>query len=427
MAKVTQKRTRKQIRQSVGTTMSAINQDGGAVEGTPSEKGQNAATIADEALAFGGGSEFRAGWVVGSDSASPPVVEIRRVFSSSPSDRSLTMTVPFSGTPNTSWTYELWSPDTPPTMAHEFINQALAEVTRKQSISITSDSMHMGGGIRRFNLGDSFTGVREVEYRNRFTGEQFLSFDDAPSTLTSNATVSIDSADFREGQGATKITVAAGESSATAFAASTIDSVDLSKYTQVEYWAKSNVTTSSETFRIRLLNGSSVRETLAMPALNPDSWTYVTTPLSSPEVDTDITVVQLSTGSSDGGSATLWWDDLKAVRLNAEHHRKIPRKFWSIDKDARQLVLDDDAHMGYSKLKITGTRKPNLVSSDSDVVEANSEYVINSVVAKMLRSRGDRTQANRDAAFEQADRYEALAQVQRQRGGVLANIRWVSD
>ena len=69
MAKVTQKRNRKQVRQSVGTTMSAINQDDGSIESTPSEPGLNAATITDEALAFGGNNEFRGWWVVGTNSA----------------------------------------------------------------------------------------------------------------------------------------------------------------------------------------------------------------------------------------------------------------------------------------------------------------------------------------------------------------------
>ena len=425
MALVTQRRNRKNIRQSVGTTMSAINQDDGTIESTPSETGLNAATITDDALAFGGSGSHRGKWVVGTDSAG--TVEIRRVGQFSAEARSMTMTVPFSGIPNSSWAYELWAEDVPPTLVHEFINQAIAEVTKKQSISITSDSLHTGGGIRRFDLSDSFTGVREVEYRNRFTGEQVLSYDTAPTSLTSNVTPTSDTADFREGSGAAKITVASGESAATAFAASSISSKDLSKYTHVERWFKSNVATTSSMFNLILLNGSSVRETLNLPAVSANVWTYMTIALSNPEIDSDITVVQEATGSSDGGSATLWVDDLKVVRQNAEHYRKIPRKFWSLDKDARQLVFDADAHSGYSKLKITGVRKPNLVTSDSDVVEANSEYVINSVTAKALRARGGRSGESRDQSQEQADRYEALAQVQRQRGGVLANVRWLQD
>lgn len=405
--------------------MGSVNQDDGAIESVPSETAFNAATITDDALAFGGLNEFRGWWVLGTSSAG--VVEIRRVGQSSPESRSLTMTVAFSSVPNANWTYEMWKPDVPPTLVHEFINQAITETTRKQSISVTSDSMHMGGNIRRFNLSSEFTGVREVEYRNRYTGEQILSFDGAMSSLTSNVTPSTDTADFREGSGASKITVAAGESSATSFAASSFGSKDMSGHTQAEYWFKSNVATTSSNFNLILLNGSSVRETLGVPALNADSWTYVTTSLSNPELDTDITVVQLATGSSDGGSATIWTDDLKGVRSGAENFRRVPRKFWDVDKENRQFFLMPDASVPYSKFKITGARKPALVSSDTAVVEVPSEYVINSVVAKTLRSRGDRTQANRDAAFEQADRYEQLAQVQRNRGGVLANIRWISD
>ena len=123
MPRVTQQRTRKQVRQSVGTTLGAINQDDGAIESTPSQASGNAGEIVDDALAFGGADEFRGHWVVASNSASPPTVDIRRLSGSSPEARTLTPAVAFTSTPNTSWTYELWSPDVPPTLVHDFINQ----------------------------------------------------------------------------------------------------------------------------------------------------------------------------------------------------------------------------------------------------------------------------------------------------------------
>jgi len=83
----------------------------------------------------------------------------------------------------------------------------------------------------------------------------------------------------------------------------------------------------------------------------------------------------------------------------------------------------------YSVLQVAryGYAKAELATNDSDVSEVRSQYIVNSVTAKALRQRGDRTGSGRDAAYEQADRYEQLAQVDRQRGGVLANIRWLQD
>lgn len=427
---VTFGRTRKQLRQSIGLTLGAINQDDGTIESSPSGTGSSADEIVDSALQFGGTDEHRGKWVVATDSNSS--VYIRRVASfttdtAAGSSYTLRVTVDFPRVTDTGWTYELWDEDMPPTLVHEFIDQAFTEITRKGSVSFTSDSIHTGGNVTSFSLDSAWTGLQEVEWRNRYTGEQIASLDTAPSTANPNVSISTDTEDYREGSGSAEFTIGAGVGSSVAYGTSSFSAIDMRGYTHVEGWIKSNAAITSSHSVIKLFQGSSAKETLPLPALNADSWTWFSVALANPEIDSGITSLRFFTGSSGGSSEVLHFDDITAHRDGAEKYRKLARKFWSVDKANRKLVIQQDAHVPYAKLQITGVRKPNLLTTDSAVSEIPANFVINSATAKALRARGDRRGNNRDASYEQADRYEQLAQVQRTRMGSPNNLRWLDD
>jgi len=242
-----------------------------------------------------------------------------------------------------------------------------------------------------------------------------------------NAVAVADTEDFREGQGAAKVTIEAGAAAADSMAASSFAAIDISGYTQSEFWIKTNVTsTSNSRFTVTLQEGDTTRETITVPGLTADSWNYLTTALANAEIDTAISRVVLNVGASDAGSATVWLDDVRAVRADAEHFRKVPNKFWTVSKANRSLVFLEDATRQYAKLKVTGVRKPALLTTDSAVCDIESQYVVNSATAKTLRARGDRRRGDRDAAYEMSDVYEGLAQAQRARLPSPQNVKWLS-
>ena len=105
----------------------------------------------------------------------------------------------------------------------------------------------------------------------------------------------------------------------------------------------------------------------------------------------------------------------------------MPREFWRVDAARRNFSLTDDARLPYARLRVTGVRAPALLESDSHICEVNTQYVINSTAASLLRSRSDTRGATRDAAMQQADLFEQIAQTQRLRMNTPANIRWVDD
>mgnify|MGYP005833196863 FL=1 len=190
---------------------------------------------------------------------------------------------------------------------------------------------------------------------------------------------------------------------------------------------KSNVTTTSSAFQVRLGEGGTTRETLGVPAMGADSWNYHRLALANPELDTAITRFMVMTGASDMGSVTTWVDDVTTVRANTEKWARINTRFWGLDQDNRQLVFERDASIPYSLMRVTGVRSPNLLTTDSAVSEVSTDFIVNSVTAKLLRSRSDFFAGDRDAAAIEAQGYESLAQLHYNRMGTPQGIRWLSD
>ena len=412
-----QQRTRKQIRQSVGLITGLLWQDGG-VESSPSEPSPSAGKIIDQNLAFGSEDEHRGKWIFATNSVG--FNRQRRVSASSPSERSLDLSVALDAAPDTAWTYELWSPEISPTTIHDFMAQSITEATRKGSVPLTSDSLHTGGGVHAWPLSSGINGVRYVEWRRSFVGEQVFSFDDETTSSSINAFTSLDSEDVKEGSAAGVVTVTSSFSTLATAATITFPSVNMRGYTDLEFWVKSNVDQTSSNWRFVLRDSTpATLEVLTLPALNADSWTRVNLSLTNPESDSDVVAIFIQTGSSDGGSATLLFDDLITYRARAEEWVYIPREFWRIDKDRRELRIDPDAGVPYARLQVTGVQKPALLTlTDSQVSQIDPQYVVNATAAKVFRTLGN------DA---QSDRFEALAQQQRNRMTTPSGIRWVDD
>ncbi len=430
---VTSQRTRLQLRQSVGLRANALEVSGGSnalsVTGTSSA---DAWVVGALTLASSGSSnEHRGKWGIataGSSDASSNVGLIRRVSGSTSSDGRLSWLTSWAVAADTSQEFELWSEKISPIQVHEYLNEGIQQAWKKSSIQITDSSLHTGGGIRTFTLpaGSSFTGIKEVEYRESFVGEQLTSLDDAPSSGTSTTIVS-DSEDFREGEASARINMAAGVSSAATIATDCFDAVDMRGYTHLEFWAKANAAVTSSGLRVQLNEGSTNRETLTLSSMGADSWNYQQIALANPELDSGITRFVMQTGASDMGSATVWFDDVEAVLKGSERWTRLHPRFWGLGRTTQEIVLERDANVPYSLLRLTGVRAPNLLSNDSDAAEVSSQYLIHYVMAKMAESHFDLFADNPSQAMQIATRYEQLAERDYMRIKTPSGIRWLSD
>tara|TARA_R100001143_G_scaffold60179_1_gene59433 strand:+ start:4473 stop:5768 length:1296 start_codon:yes stop_codon:yes gene_type:complete len=429
MAGPNQSRTKKQIRQQIGIDLKAIDLDAGTAERSPSEASSTAegnAFIYDESLAFGSVNEYRGKWIIATDTAATPLTEIRRIGASSPDARTFQMSVPFTNTPGTGMVYEIWDEEVSPISIHAYMDEAIMEVSRNGAQRMVSDSMHYSTRLKEYPLASSFTGVTDVEYRTTWTGEQLVSYDSAPSTLSANTHITLDTTNYLEGAGAARIDISSSESAATDIAGSTFGSADLSFYDSLELWVNTTVATADTAqLTLKLLNGSSVRETLVLPALGADSFTHVTLTLANPELDTDITGVRLTTGSSGAVAKVVTLDDLRAFRSDSPTFTKLHRKFWSLNQSNRSLVIRKDAPITYNKMRVSGVKLPTLLTNDTTASDIDAVYITNSAVGKHLRAIASRSGENIDASFEQSIRYESLAQAQRLRIHAPANVRWL--
>ena len=406
---VTQARTRKQVRQSIGLALGGFDLSDGAIEHTADDTG-SLITIHDSSLLFGSDNEHRGKWVVSTVVATDSNAGlIRRVWESSPDARELRLATPLLKETDSSFTYELWRADMPPQMVNEMMNRYISNITRKGSVPTQDISIHLGGNIYNFPLPSNMIGVQTVSYRESVVSESVRPCDAAWANPQSNVTAAADSEDLREGNSSCKLTIADAFSLGTGLVANdTFTALDLSGYTHIEFWMKSTAATDSAAYDL-FLNDTST-EQLSVPAMSANTWTYHQVALANPQSDSAIATIGIK-ADSDPGAVTIWIDDVRAIRSGTEVWTSVHRDFWRVEKDDRRLELDPSGLPGYASglLRLKGLRVPALLSNDSDICEVDPEYVVHSVVAEVLRATADLTGDQRNAKAIEASRREAMA------------------
>ena len=106
---------------------------------------------------------------------------------------------------------------------------------------------------------------------------------------------------------------------------------------------------------------------------------------------------------------------------------KLPKHLWTIDKDARDLVLKEAGkfEVGYGLLKLVGGDKPALLSAETDTSEIDDSYVISRAtsIALLAASKGPATDP--DALRQQASFEFGLSEQAKRRFPILMNVRIV--
>ena len=195
---------------------------------------------------------------------------------------------------------------------------------------------------------------------------------------------------------------------------------------------KSSIATSAGNLKLHLDNGAITGdgndlESLSIPALSADTWTYVRIALSQPENDTAIVSVGLEYDSDFGSSSavTVWIDDIKAVVDASAAWEKIGHHLWSIDKNNRKLVFTQDGRAAarYNLLRLTGGDQPAVMTADTSTCEVDEGYVIARATALALSASWglpDPGEARRMAQF-----WMALSEQAKARMPMLQGVRTV--
>ena len=445
---VVQGRTREQIRVSVGYNLQALY-----VSSTTSTVDR---TSVIDATLRGGDDAHNGKWVVQTSGTNDE--EIRQVSDYTQSSTDMTVAPSFTNSVASGVTYELWNEQYNPARINDFIDQTIIEVTGRVYDPETDVSLHTDGNTTTYSIPSQFAMINKIEQRKTVTSTRIhdceSDFDEVTtptgisktvtstrihdcsaafdSNTVSNFTSALDTKDRRQGTSSVQFDIGASVS-AGAFLYDTISGVNLSKYDYIEFWVKSSIATSAAgNLKLHLDNAAITAdgndlESLNIPALSADTWTYVRVALSQPENDTAIVSVGLEYDSDYGSSSavTVWLDDIKAVVDASASWEKIQSHLWGIDKNNRKLVFTNDGRSAarYNLLRLTGGDQPAIMTADSSTCEVDEGYVIARATALALSASWglpDPGEARRMAQF-----WMALSEQAKARMPMLQGVRTV--
>ena len=417
---IVQGRTRAQLRQSVGYNLGAVYVSSASGNGSTT-------TIVDNTL-IGADDNHNGKWVIFND-ASGNSGQTTRVSDYTSSSTTLTLSPAVDASSATSDTYEIWDDIYSPARVNEFINQAIIDATGHAYDPVEKLDLHTDGKSLRLDIPSGLSMIQDIYYRDKvdFTRLHACAsvFDES---VDSDFTVALDTKDKKQGTQSCKFTIAAG-ASAGDLATDSITSKDISGYDYVEFWVKSTVATSAGNLKVHLddtANCASPVESISIPALSADTWTFVRDKIDNPELCSAIISVGLEF-DSDLGACTVWLDDISAVSNDSAQWVKMPRNLWKIDKEAKDIVLDDYAHgvARYNLLKLVGGDKPALLTSDSDTSEIDEQYIIARATALAFASASGGPQTDPDNKNNMAGFWMGLSSSARRAFPLLTNVRLV--
>jgi len=416
-----QGRTREQLRQHIGNALGGVYVSAATSSGSTT-------TLLDNTLVLGGADTQIGKWIRFTSGSNDTLT--RRVTDSSISSNVTTLTFMPAATASTaSESYELWHSAYSPDVVDDFINQAIMSATGWVYDPIENISLHGDGKQIRFDIPSNISMISKVEYRHKVSLTRIhaaaATFDE---TTDGDFTQSLDTKDRKQGTQSLKMVIASG-ASAGDFVTDSITSKDISGYDTIEMWVKSTVATSAGNLKLLLDDSASCAsplETLSIPALSADTWTFVRMSLANPETDTAIISVGLEY-DADIGAVTVWIDDIVAVANDTAEWETLDRRNWKIDKEARDLVFlrDGQRAVGYSLIKITGGDKPTLLTSDSDTTEISEEYIIAQAITTALVSASGGPATDPDAKRQLSAYWGQQAERSRRGFPMLANVRSV--
>lgn len=415
--------TREQLRASIGYNLGAVYVSSASAAGNSAGTTLIDNTLEDADAIYGGR------WVILTSGGNDG--NIRTISRYVGPTKTATFRSACTGQITNGMTYEMWSQDMNPVMIHDCINRAIRAVPRKASPFVTSYAFHTARGVRSFDIPTAITGIQKVSYRSQAVRTSLLPCDTVfDESVTANVTVTADAEDYRFGGASVRFNIA-GSVGTGLLASDSITSRDLSKYDYIEFWAKSTTAAAAGNMVLRLsatANAASSTDDLALPALSANVWTFCRVALNNPHLDTAIISIGLRQ-DTDIGAAYIWLDDVAAVVDKSAVWTPINRLHWSINEDARRLVLSSEAvgAADYSLLEVVGVQKPTQLTADSTTCDVEPEYIIAKATALAMRQHGNREQTAREAAFIEADRWETLAQQAMARIQTPQGVRWIQD
>ena len=401
-----QGRTRKQLRQSIGNNLGAMR------TGTAYDAGSTTTLISLSLV--GGDDNYNGKWLTVADVTNSNNTETRIISDYTASAYRLTVQQAYSFATAAGDTFEIWDAQYRPEVIEEFINQAIIDATGQAYDPVEDVSLHADNRNMRFDIPANISIINHLYYRSKVTFTTLHSCNaEFDETVDTDITVTVDTEDKKRGTGSNKFVIA-GAATGGEIATDSIASKDISKYDYLECWVKSTVPTSSGNLKILLDDSASCaspKETLDVPALTANTWTYVRMALVNPETDTAIISIGLEY-DSELGACQVRLDDIKVVQNDTAEWTIFPKHLWKIDRSARDLILSDSGRLeaGYTLLKITGGDKPALLTTETATSEVDDSYIIARATGLAFAAASGGTGTDPDQKRQQAAFWLGLAE-----------------
>ena len=416
-----QGRTRKQLRQSIGNNLGAIR------TGTAYDAGSTTTLISLSLV--GGDDSYNGKWLVVADVTNSNNTETRIISDYTASAYRLTVQQAYSFATAAGDTFEIWDDEFRPEVIDEFINQAIIDATGQAYHPTENVELHADSKNMRFDIPSNISIINRLFYRSKISSTVLHSCNAAfDETVDSDITVTLDTEDKKRETGSNKFVIAA-VASAGDIATDSIASKDISKYDYLECWIKSTVATSAGNLKILLDDSASCAspiETLEVPALTANTWTYVRMALANPETDTAIISIGLEY-DADLNACQIRLDDIKVVENDTADWVILPKHLWRIDRSARDLILSDTARLevGYNLIKIQGGDKPALLTTEPATSEIDDSYIIARATALAFAANSGGASTDPDQRRQQAAFWFGLAEQSKRAFPTMITGRWV--
>jgi len=319
--------------------------------------------------------------------------------------------------------YLLWDEEYRPDAIYSYINDAILEATDRFYDDAEDISLFADGAQKGFSIPSGISMIQKLQYRSVFKSKTIDNADDDWATWGSNS-ADPDTYLKKEGNASIKISLAADAGEGDVVSSEDFTAINLSDYTHIEWWARSNVATTAGQLKLLLSSttgGASAQELLPFPALAIDTWTFCRVELAKADEDTAIISVALE-NDSDIGAANVWLDGIRATHSQEQSFTDVPRRLWSVDRSSRTLQLTDSARsmIGYNMLKIIGGDKPALLSADTDTTEVSDAFVIARATARALAAAPASEENRNQSGF-----WERIGNGYFNRMPMLTNVRIV--
>jgi len=344
-------------------------------------------------------------------------------------------------------TAELWSQWYDPAAIHNFINQSIDDIHGAFYDPVEDISLH-GGSTFRYDIPTSITGMlSDVYVRSRTTSRQVIAAGVVwDESVDSDFTVAIDPEDLLFGRTTTKFTIGSGVSAGD-LASDAIGSIDLSKFTHIEFPIKVRDTVASADLVLRLsatANGADTDKIITIPGITQDTDTWVRVAMTdsfNPSAATAIISVALEYNANQGDNI-VWMGEIVATVADEDQWEMLDNVNWRVDKQARDLIIlpsfSNGGHghnffshrghdfIGYRLLKLVGGDNPVKLTSDATTSEVPEDYIIYKAAGLAMERpiRGE-TEEMAKIRMNQADRYAARSEQARRKFPILRNVRTI--